>query len=143
MSQSGHSRRVARITRSQMLLGDLARLMVKYAEAGGVRFSFHDLRSVRADGAATPEEARDRLRHAGVKTTSGTTCEGSQERNRGAEYSTLTRYSTLGNFWRVQVIDYWRARRDCSRLRRSSYATLRTAAAARQRPTWPKDGQVV
>ena len=32
------------------------RLMVKYAEAGGVRFSFHDLRSVSADGAATPEE---------------------------------------------------------------------------------------
>ncbi len=37
----------------------------------------------------------------------------------------------------------WRARRDCSRLRRSSSASLRTAAATRQRPTWPKDGQVV
>lgn len=45
------------------------RLMVKYAEAGGVRFSFHDLRSVSADGAATPEEARDRLGHASVETT--------------------------------------------------------------------------
>ena len=37
----------------------------------------------------------------------------------------------------------WRARRDCSRLRRSSSASLRTAAATRRRPTWPKDGQVV
>jgi len=45
------------------------RLMVKYANAGGVRFSFHDLRSVSADGAATPEEARDRLGHASVETT--------------------------------------------------------------------------
>ena len=72
----------------------------------------HDLRSVSADGAATPEEARDRIGHASVETTSGTTFEGLPERNRGAEYSTLTRYSTLGNFWRVQVIDYWRARRD-------------------------------
>lgn len=33
------------------------------------RFSFHDLRSVSADGAATPEEARDRLGHADVATT--------------------------------------------------------------------------
>lgn len=32
-------------------------------------FTFHDLRSVSADGAATPEEARDRLGHADVTTT--------------------------------------------------------------------------
>jgi integrase len=42
------------------------RLMVKHANAGGVRFSFHDLRSVSADGAATAEEARDKLGHASV-----------------------------------------------------------------------------
>ncbi len=42
---------------------------MKYAEAGGMRFSFRDLRSVSADGAATPEEARDRLSHASVETT--------------------------------------------------------------------------
>jgi integrase len=45
------------------------RLMVRHAKAGGVRFSFHDVRSVSADGAATPEEARDRLGHASVETT--------------------------------------------------------------------------
>jgi integrase len=45
------------------------RLMAKHVKAGGVRFSFHDLRSVSADGAATPEEARDRLGHASVETT--------------------------------------------------------------------------
>jgi hypothetical protein len=45
------------------------RLQRKYAKTGGVRFSFHDLRSVSADGAATAEEARDRLGHADVATT--------------------------------------------------------------------------
>ena len=45
------------------------RLMAKYVAAGGQRFSFHDLRSVSADGAQTPEEARDRLGHASVETT--------------------------------------------------------------------------
>lgn len=45
------------------------RLMRKYAAAGGKRFTFHDLRSVSADGAATAEEARDRLGHADVATT--------------------------------------------------------------------------
>jgi integrase len=45
------------------------RLQRKYAKAGGRRFTFHDLRSVSADGAATPEEARDRLGHADVATT--------------------------------------------------------------------------
>jgi integrase len=45
------------------------RLMRKHVAAGGQRFSFHDLRSVSADGAATPEEARDRLGHASVETT--------------------------------------------------------------------------
>ncbi len=45
------------------------RLMRKYVKAGGQRFSFHDLRSVSADGAATAEEARDRLGHADVATT--------------------------------------------------------------------------
>lgn len=45
------------------------RLQKKYAAAGGRRFTFHDLRSVSADGAATPEEARDRLGHASVETT--------------------------------------------------------------------------
>jgi|SRR5579871_5344376 len=45
------------------------RLMTKYVEAGGQRFSFHDLRSVSADGAATAEEAQARLGHASVETT--------------------------------------------------------------------------
>jgi integrase len=45
------------------------RLMKKHVEAGGERFSFHDLRSVSADGAATLEEARDRLGHASSETT--------------------------------------------------------------------------
>jgi integrase len=45
------------------------RLMYKVVKAGGQRFTFHDLRSVSADGAATPEEARDRLGHTDVATT--------------------------------------------------------------------------
>ncbi len=45
------------------------RLMKKIVQAGGERFSFHDLRAVSADGAATPEEARDRLGHTDVATT--------------------------------------------------------------------------
>ncbi len=45
------------------------RLQRKYAKAGGQRFKFHALRSVSANGAATPEEARDRLGHASVETT--------------------------------------------------------------------------
>lgn len=45
------------------------RLITKHVKAGGERFSFHDLRSVSADGAATAEEARDRLGHASVETT--------------------------------------------------------------------------
>jgi integrase len=45
------------------------RLMAKHVKAGGQRFSFHDLRSVSADGAETAEEARDRLGHADVATT--------------------------------------------------------------------------
>ncbi len=45
------------------------RLMAKHVTAGGQRFSFHDLRSVSADGAATVEEARDRLGHASAVTT--------------------------------------------------------------------------
>ena len=45
------------------------RVMIKHVKAGGVPFTFHDLRSVSADGAATPEEARDRLGHASVETT--------------------------------------------------------------------------
>ena len=45
------------------------RLMKKHVAAGGQRFTFHDLRSVSADGAATPEEARDRLGHRSVATT--------------------------------------------------------------------------
>ncbi len=45
------------------------RLMRKHVAAGGERFSFHDLRSVSADGAATLEEARDRLGHASSETT--------------------------------------------------------------------------
>lgn len=39
------------------------RLMAKHVKAAGQRFSFHDLRSVSADGAKTLEEARDRLGH--------------------------------------------------------------------------------
>lgn len=45
------------------------RLMTKHVAGGGQQFSFHDLRSVSADGADTPEEARDRLGHASVETT--------------------------------------------------------------------------
>lgn len=45
------------------------RAMAKHVAAGGQHFTFHDLRSVSADGAATPEEARDRLGHADVATT--------------------------------------------------------------------------
>jgi integrase len=45
------------------------RTMQKHIKAGGQRFSFHDLRSVSADGAATAEEARDRLGHTSVDTT--------------------------------------------------------------------------
>jgi integrase len=45
------------------------RLMQKHVRQGGVRFSFHDLRSVSADGAATAEEAQARLGHASVETT--------------------------------------------------------------------------
>lgn len=45
------------------------RLMAKHVKAGGQRFSFHDLRSVSADGAATAEEAQARLGHASVQTT--------------------------------------------------------------------------
>jgi integrase len=45
------------------------RVMAKHVKAGGMRFSFHDLRSVSADGAATAEEAQARLGHASVQTT--------------------------------------------------------------------------
>lgn len=45
------------------------RVMAKHVAAGGQHFTFHDLRSVSADGAATAEEARDRLGHASVETT--------------------------------------------------------------------------
>lgn len=45
------------------------RLMAKHVAAGGQHFTFHDLRSVSADGAATLEEARDRLGHASSETT--------------------------------------------------------------------------
>jgi len=44
------------------------RLMRKHVKAGGQRFTFHDLRSVAADG-GTLEEARDRLGHASADTT--------------------------------------------------------------------------
>jgi integrase len=45
------------------------RLMTKHVKAGGIRFSFHDLRAVSADGAETVEEARARLGHASTATT--------------------------------------------------------------------------
>jgi integrase len=45
------------------------RLMAKHVKAGGERFTFHDLRSVSADGADTDEEAQARLGHASVETT--------------------------------------------------------------------------
>jgi integrase len=45
------------------------RLMARHVAAGGQRFTFHDLRSVSADGAGTLEEARDRLGHASADTT--------------------------------------------------------------------------
>lgn len=45
------------------------RLIKKHVQRGGQHFTFHDLRSVSADGAATVEEARDRLGHASAETT--------------------------------------------------------------------------
>jgi integrase len=45
------------------------RLMAKHVKAGGQRFSFHDLRSVSADGASTVEEAQARLGHTSSATT--------------------------------------------------------------------------
>lgn len=45
------------------------RLMQKHVKAGGEHFTFHDLRSVSADGADTVEEAQARLGHASVETT--------------------------------------------------------------------------
>jgi integrase len=45
------------------------RLMAKHVAAGGERFTFHDLRSVSADGADTDQEAQARLGHASVETT--------------------------------------------------------------------------
>jgi integrase len=45
------------------------RLMTKYVNAGGTRFSFHDLRAVSADGASTVEEAQARLGHRSSATT--------------------------------------------------------------------------
>jgi integrase len=45
------------------------RLMTKHVKAGGMRFSFHDLRSVSADGASTVEEAQARLGHTSSATT--------------------------------------------------------------------------
>jgi hypothetical protein len=45
------------------------RLMTKHTDAGGEKFTFHDLRSVSADGAATDAEAQARLGHASVETT--------------------------------------------------------------------------
>src|SRR5271165_2554546 len=61
---------------------------------------------VEARSAQHPAGPRQRRNHQAALPARG------HERNRGAKYSTLTRYSTLGNFWRVQVIDYWCARRD-------------------------------
>lgn len=45
------------------------RLMRKHLKAGGQHFTFHDLRSVSADGADTVEEAQARLGHASPETT--------------------------------------------------------------------------
>lgn len=45
------------------------RLMRKHVDAGGMHFTFHDIRSVSATDAATLEEARDRLGHASSETT--------------------------------------------------------------------------
>jgi len=45
------------------------RLMKKHTDAGGMHFTFHDLRSVSATEADTLEEARDRLGHASSETT--------------------------------------------------------------------------
>jgi integrase len=43
--------------------------MAKHVKAEGQRFSFHDLRSVSADGPVAAEEAPARLGHASVTTT--------------------------------------------------------------------------
>lgn len=45
------------------------RVVLKHVAAGGQHFTFHDLRSVSADGAETIEEAQRRLGHASVETT--------------------------------------------------------------------------
>lgn len=45
------------------------RLMRKHVAAGGQHFTFHDLRSVSADGADTVEDAQKRLGHASPETT--------------------------------------------------------------------------
>lgn len=45
------------------------RLMAKHVAQGGERFTFHDLRSVSANGAETAEEAQARLGHKSIETT--------------------------------------------------------------------------
>lgn len=45
------------------------RVMLKHVAAGGQHFTFHDLRSVSADGADTIEEAQARLGHGSPETT--------------------------------------------------------------------------
>lgn len=62
-------RRDGRAYSGQGIAANWQRLMRKASAKGIAPFTFHDLRSVSADGAATPEEARDRLGHADVATT--------------------------------------------------------------------------
>jgi integrase len=74
------------------------RLMAKHVAAGGQRFTFHDLRSVSADGAQTAEEARDRLGHASVETTKRHYLRGLRRPNRGLE---PREYSEIAEIFRL------------------------------------------
>lgn len=72
-------------------------LIAKHVKAAGTRFSFHDLRSVSAAGAATPAEARARLGHASVVTIGRDYLRGLSRASRETENIQHSRkYSTLG-----------------------------------------------
>ncbi len=115
--------------------------MAKHVTAGGVHFTFHDLRSVSADGADTDEEARDRLGHTAVATIKRFYRRGSQK----GEAAVLD----IQHFWIYSTAKRrkWCARRDCCGGLRPPWPPLRYGPPprrARRRPTWPQTaGQVV